>query len=121
MSEGSDPIYVMDEFDLRPGMLEPFLAALAADYEPGARKRGMHRLHTWVTPPLELVDGGTQVLIVWQLDGVSGFWEMRRANAQPSVAAWWRDCERFVSARTRRYAADASALATLEAAGNQHA
>ena len=39
MSESSDPIYVVDELDLRPGMLDAFLKALEVDYEPGARHR----------------------------------------------------------------------------------
>ena len=83
MSE-RDPIYVLDEIDLRPGMLEPFLETLEADYAPGAAARGMRRLHTWVTPPFELAAGGTQVLIVWQVDGVEGFHDLKVRSAAGS-------------------------------------
>jgi len=119
MREGSEPIYVLDEIDLRPGMLDSFLETLEADYAPGAAERGMRRLHTWVTPPFELAAGGTQVLIVWELDDVQSFWGTRSSSAD--AATWWNECERLIQSRTRRYAAESSALAAFAAAGRQNA
>ncbi len=116
-----DPITIIDELELRPGMLRPFLEALHADYLPGAEARGLTLLHTWVTPPVELAEGGTRVLLVWQVDGVPGFWRMRSGSAGPEVAAWWQACERFVVSRTRRTAVEAEALPRFEAAGRLHA
>jgi hypothetical protein len=114
-------IFVLDELELRPGMLEPFREALARDYLPLAEARGMKLLHTWVSPPVELASGGTRVLIVWRLAGVPGFWRMRAQSDPAALDAWWRSCERFAVSRTRRFAADADALGELGALGRIHA
>ena len=115
------PVYVVDEIELHPGKLEPFLASLAADYEPAAVERGMQRVHTWVTPPLELAEGGTQVLVVWQVAGVPGFWGSR-GGADADVLGFWERCDaEYARSRSRRYAADATNLAALDAAGRQYA
>ncbi len=115
-----DPITIIDELELRPGMLEPFLEAMNAQYRPGAEQRGLRLLHEWVTPPVELADGGTRLLLVWQVDGVPDFWRMRSQNAAPEVARWWRGCERFLVSRSRRYAVEAEALSRFAAAGTLH-
>jgi hypothetical protein len=116
-----NPVFALDELELRPGMLEPFRAALAREYRPLAEARGMTLLHTWVTPPIELAAGGTRVVLVWQLAGVEGFWRMRAQSDPAPLDAWWRSCERFAVSRTRRFAADADALAELGALGRRHA
>ena len=116
-----DSVFILDELELRPGMLAPFRKAFLAQYAPGARQRGMRLLHTWVTPPVELETGGTKVVLVWQLDGVSGFWTMRSQNGGPETAAWWQNCEQFVVSRTRRYAVEADALPRLESAARANA
>jgi hypothetical protein len=117
----SGAITLLDELDLRPGMLEEFLHAFDAQYRPGAEARGLRLLHTWVTPPVELAGITTRVVLVWQIDGLEGFWAMRSQNSSPEVEAWWRDCERFIVSRTRRYAVEADALASFVAAGRLHA
>jgi len=120
--EGCEPpIFVLDELVLRPGMLEPFMAALEQDYRPGAEARGQRLLHRWVTPPTTAAGAEHAVLLVWQLDGVAGFWTMRSQNATPEVVAWWADAERFIRSRTRRFAAESEALAGLDALGRIHA
>ncbi len=116
-----DPITIIDDLELRPGMLEPFLEAMNADYRPGAEQRGLRLVHTWVTPPAELDGGGTRVLLVWQVDGVPGFWRMRSQSGSPEVARWWQACERFTVSRSRRTAVEAEALRRFEAAARLHA
>ncbi|HKK52343.1 MAG TPA: hypothetical protein VKA74_12180 [Myxococcota bacterium] len=119
--EAARPIVMLDELEVRPGMLDPFLDALESDYRPGAEGRGLRLRHVWVTPPLESAAVSTQVVLVWELAGVPGFWRMRSANASSEVADWWRSCERFVSARTRRYAVEAADLEGFARAGRVHA
>ena len=109
MSEPAS-VFVLDELELRPGMLAAFRDALRREYLPGARSRGMELLHTWVTPPVELAAGGTRVVLVWRVPGPAGFWRMRAERDEAGVAAWWRVCERFTVSRTRRFAADADEL-----------
>ena len=115
------PVYFLDELELRPGMLEPFLASLEADYEPAASERGMRRVHTWVTPPVELAAGRTHLLVIWEVAGAAGFWGSR-AGDDPGVLAWWKACEeRYLVSRSRRYAASAEDLSALDAASKQFA
>ena len=119
-NERPEPIYVLDEVELRPGMLDAFLEAMHERYRPDAEARGQRLLHTWVTPPT-LIEGIPQtVLLVWQLEGVAGFWQMRSQNATPEVMSWWADCDAFVHRRTRRFAAEFEALAGLDALGRQN-
>jgi hypothetical protein len=112
--DDATPVFVLDELELRPGMLAGFRDALAREYVPGAEARGMQLLHTWVTPPVELAAGGTRVVLVWRLEGPEGFWRMRAQRDEAAVEAWWRSCERFATSRTRRFAADADALEALK-------
>ena len=114
-------IYVLDELDLQPGALEPFLSTFERDYRPAAEARGMQLQHTWVTPPVELADRGSTVLLVWSLDGAAGFWGMRAQNGHPEVAAWWEACREVIASRSRRFAAEHSELAALAAAGTRNA
>lgn len=117
----NDRVFVLDELELRPGKLDAFLAAFETGYLPAARARGMTLLHRWVTPPLELPEGGSSVLLVWSLSGPAGFWTMRSQSGTEEVAQWWRHCDGFITRRSRRLAAEASALPRLEAAGKRHA
>ena len=114
------PIYVLDEFELHPGALGGFLSALEQEYLPVAEARGMQLRHKWITPPVELSDRGSTVLLVWVLDGVAGFWGMRGQSGHEDVAAWWERCSEFFSRRTRRFAAESSDLAAFAAAGRRN-
>ena len=113
----ADPIYVLDELHLKPGMLDAFLASMRANYLPGAEARGQVLVHTWVTPPTSTDGIPMSVLLVWRLEGVAGFWRMRSQNATPDVVQWWKDCEAFVDSRSRRFAASPSSIPAFEALG----
>ena len=114
---GVEPIYVLDELQVRPGKLEAFLASMRADYLPGAEARGQRLIHTWVTPPTGIEGVPKTVILVWRLDGVPGFWQMRSQNASPEIAQWWSESETFIERRTRRFAAASDSLADLDALG----
>ena len=114
-------IYVLDELQLQPGALESFLSTFERDYRPAAEARGMRLEHKWVTPTFERADRGSTLLLVWALDGVGGFWGMRAQNGEPQIAEWWDECDELIASRTRRYAAESSALPGLAAAGARHA
>lgn len=116
-----DPIFLIDELLLRPGHLEDFLTAFRAHYLPGATARGQRLLQTLVTPPTTSPGIAQSVLLVWQLDGLEGFWGMRSQNASLEVAEWWRDCEKHIEARTRRYAASPDAIERFEKIGRLNA
>ncbi len=120
-SEEVDPVYVIDELELREGGRNGFLEALERDYRPGAEARGQHLVHTWITPPIDSKGVPVRVMLVWRLDGIQGFWTMRSQNSGENVVAFWRDVERFVASRTRRYAASPKSVARFEAIGRMHA
>ena len=113
--------FLIDEIELRPGALEDFLAAMDTGYRPGAEARGQRLVHTWVTPPTRTEGIPVSVMLVWQLDGVEGFWRMRSQNAADDVVAWWREAERYCVSRTRRYAASPAAVDRFEAFGRANA
>lgn len=106
------PLTVLDELEIMPGQLDDFLAAMRADYQPGAEARGMTLEHVWITPPFERPEGGTTVILVWHLAGAAGFWAMRSQSSTDEVASWWRRCNAFIVSRTRRIAAEWDDLST---------
>lgn len=121
MNSASETIHLIDEIELLPDATDDFLAAFRARYLPGARERGMELVHTWITPPESPPEAGASVLLVWGLEGVPGFWSMRRQSAAPEVDDWWRECERYAVRRTRRFAVTPESRADFSAAGRVHA
>lgn len=121
MSESADTIYMIDEIELEPGQLEPFLEAFRARYLPIARERGMELLHTWVTPPEGPPDLGETVMLVWGLSGIPGFWQMRSQTGSPGIAEWWTECDTYCVKRTRRFAVTPEARPVYLAAGRVRA
>jgi hypothetical protein len=121
MSDSGDTIFLIDEIELRPDVMDDFLEAFRARYLPGARDRGMELVHTWVTPPETPPETGATILFVWALAGIPGFWRMRSQNATPEIADWWRECEGYCVQRTRRFAVAPESLSAFSAAGRVHA
>ncbi len=117
----AEPIYVLDEVELEPDRLDAFLDALEKGYRPAAEARGLHLIHRFVTPPTTTPGIRQSVILVWQLDGVPGFWRMRSQNAAPEIAAWWQQVERLIRRRSRRFAAAPEAIAGFEALGRANA
>ena len=123
-AEGSeaDPIFVIDDLRLRAGQLESFLEAFEARYRPGAEARGQRLLHVLVDPPTRALDVPHSVVLLWQVDGIAGFWGVRSQNATEEVLRFWNDCDaRWVESRTRRFAASPASLPVLDAAGRVNA
>ncbi len=119
---GGDPVFVIDELVLRDGQLDAFLDAFASDYRPGAEARGQRLLHLLVSPPTRAVALPQTVTLLWQLDGIAGFWGMRSQNATEDVVAFWADCDaKWSTSRSRRLAATPEALPLLDAAGRVNA
>lgn len=114
------PITIVDELELLPGQLDDFMAAFETEYRPGAEDRGMKLAHLWVTPPFERPEGGTTLLIIWQVEGAAGFWAMRSQSGAEDVARWWKRCDAFTVRRSRRIAAEAADLPSLAQAGHAH-
>ena len=116
-----DSIFVLDELQLKPGMLDAFLEAMESRYRPAAEARGQELIHVWVTPPTTTDGVSLSVLLVWRLEGVPGFWQMRSQNSTEEIAAWWSDCDTYIDSRTRRFAASPTSVPGFEALGRLNA
>jgi hypothetical protein len=77
-------------------------------------------LHTWVTPPEGPPGLGETVLLVWSLNGIPGFWQMRSQTGLAGIAEWWSECDDYCVRRTRRFAVEPAARAGYLAAGRVH-
>ena len=89
----ADPIFVIDDLRLRSGQLAPFLEAFETRYRPGAEARGQRLLQVLVHPPTRALDVPHSVVLLWQVDGIAGFWGVRSRNATEDVVRFWRDCD----------------------------
>jgi hypothetical protein len=57
-----------------------------------------------ITPPLELDDEPTTLLLWWSLPDAAGFWAAKRgAVSDPAVSAFWSEVDRVVDSRSRRF------------------
>ena len=55
-----------------------------------------------VTPPVEVSGVSNVVIHVWALSDAGAFWTMRaQASADPDVAAWWQEADRYALRRER--------------------
>lgn len=118
----ADPIFVIDDLRLRAGQLAPFLEAFETRYRPGAEIRGQRLLQVLVHPPTRALDVPHSVVLLWQVDGIAGFWGVRSQNATEDVVRFWLDCDaQWVDSRTRRYAASPASLPALDSAGRVNA
>lgn len=117
MDDGVDPIFLIDEIDLRSDSVDALLASFRTRYLPGARERGMELVHTLVTPPEGPTNGEATLLLFWKISGIAGFWAMRSANATPEIAEFWRECDALCIRRTRRFAVEADARGGFTALG----
>ena len=97
-------IFVLDQIELLPGKLAEFREALDARYLPAASKRGLRFVDAWLTPPLDLHDAGNELLLLWSLPDIAGFWEMRRLQGEdPESERWWHEVSPWIASRSRRF------------------
>jgi L-rhamnose mutarotase len=100
-------VHVMDGLQVRPGRMDEVRRRVDADYEPLAHAAGMRRIHTWISPAVELDDQPTELFIVWEVDDVDGYWQAKRASAADErMSAFWEGLAPLLAGRTRRIMAD---------------
>jgi hypothetical protein len=105
-------IWLLDRYEARPGRLRELEAGFESDYLPGARRRGLTLVDRWVSPPVELEQGGNELLVLWSLPDRDAFWKMRIAGgADPEVHAWWRRADALVVRRERQFLGALESLA----------
>jgi hypothetical protein len=98
------PIYVLDEMTVPPGRLGELRTLIDEAYRPGAGARGLRFERMCITPPLELDDEPTTLVLWWSLPDVPGFWATKRSAVNdPAVAAFWQKVDGVVHSRSRRF------------------
>ena len=111
-------IYILDQITLKPGCVGAFMGCFEADYLPAAVRRNMKLFLRSVSPPVELEDHSSEVILLWQINEIGDFWSMRKeAKVDASVASFWQTCEAWIETRNRKvlspYSSDSEELANV--------
>jgi hypothetical protein len=97
-------IWLLDRYEVKPGRLRELRAAFESRYLPNARRRGLTLVGNWVTPPVELEQGGNEWLVLWSLPDREAFWKMRSGSgSDPEVRGWWDEADALVLRRERQF------------------
>ena len=100
-------IHILDVLRVEPGRIDDVLRRVRDEYEPLMRELDTALAHTCIAPAVEVVDRPTELLLLWALPDVAGFWRMRTAAAgDPRVRAFWHGIEPLVAGRERRLMCD---------------
>lgn len=107
-------IWIIDEVETKPGMGEAFLTAYMSRYAPGAEARGLRLAHRMVEPAMWMRDASNRLLLIWEAPEVIALWEAKKqSRADPSVADWWEEADRYLISRRRSTQAPVEMLGTL--------
>lgn len=100
-------IHVLDALVVRPGTLDEVRDLVRDVYEPALGALGARLAHTWMAPPVELLDDPIELLLLWEYADTAAYWRVRRVAAGSAVVlAFWRDVGRLVEGRSRRIMVD---------------
>lgn len=103
------PIELIYELDVPPGRLDEVKRLFFERYLPASAERGMHFAGAFITPPIELDDAPTTLVLRFELADESAVWAMKRhAAASSDVADFWKRIDEIVMARSRRFLAPAA-------------
>jgi hypothetical protein len=109
------PIVRIDDITVASGQRGHFLSLLVSDYVPAAEARGLALVEIALSPPVDVPDRETDVVIIWHVPDVDAFWEARRAAMMdPRVASFWELSASLVARRTRRYASSSMTLPPVD-------
>lgn len=103
----SRPIYVIDEFETKPGQGPALIKYYLGDYAPSAVERGMTLERILVSPPVWMDDQPNTVTITWTLPHVGAWWRMSATGRyDPEVAAWWEGASPMAAKRSRQFSVE---------------
>lgn len=107
-------IHVLDAFVVQPHRLAEVRASVRDVYEPAVATLGARLVHTWIAPPVELVDEPIELLLLWEYADEAAYWQVRIAAAgSEAIETFWRDLEARVAHRTRRIMVDPDDISVL--------
>ena len=100
------PIQLIYELAVPPTRLREVHELFARDYLPAALERGMTYAGAYITPPIELDDAPTTLVLQFTLPDTDAVWAMkRRVTDSAEVAEFWRRVDSIVVSRQRRFLA----------------
>jgi len=100
-------IHVLDVLTVAPGGVEEVRRMMRDEYVPVVAALDMRLVHEWLNPAVELVDRPTELVYLWELDDVPGFWRMRTVAARdPRVTAFWESIAPLLMSRDRKLMCD---------------
>jgi hypothetical protein len=100
------PIQLIYELAVPPTRLREVHQLFATDYLPAAGERGMTFAGAYITPPIELDDAPTTLVLQFTLPDADAVWAMkRRVIDSAEVAEFWRRVDAIVVSRQRRFLA----------------
>lgn len=113
-SVDNEPIYILDRVVVKPGMATAYRDAYLENYAPSAERRGMRLVSVLASPPLDVAGEPTTILILWSVDGVAAWWDMRIGRGPGQLpdpsgrgrSAWWEESDEMVVERSRSVLAD---------------
>ena len=100
------PIQLTYELSVPPTRLREVHDLFTTDYLPAALERGMTFAGAYITPPIELDDAPTTLVLQFTLPDVDAVWAMkRRVTDSAEVAEFWHRVDTLVVSRARRFLA----------------
>ena len=109
------PIQLIYELAVPPTRLREVHDLFTDSYLPAARDRGMSFDGAYITPPIELDDAPTTLVLQFTLPDADAVWAMKRkVTDSVEVADFWRDIDGIVVSRQRRFLAPYAAPHTQE-------
>lgn len=102
-------VRILDTITVARDAATDWLSELRSEYVPGAEQRGMRLAATWWAHSERTDADAVDIVLLWEIADVWGFWGMRgSAAADPAVANWWDKTDTTVLSRQRRVLADAT-------------
>lgn len=97
-------IRLIYELSVPPGRLREVHELFTTAYLPAANERGMVFDGAHITPPVELDDAPTTLVLQFTLPDSNAVWAMKR-KVTDEVAGFWRRVDAIVVSRQRRFSA----------------
>ena len=99
-------IQLIYELAVPPTRMAEVHQLFADRYLPEASERGMNFTGAYITPPIELDDAPTTLVMQFTLPDANAVWAMKRqVTDSPEIAQFWLDVDGIVVSRQRRFLA----------------
>jgi hypothetical protein len=106
-------VLILDEIDVKPGMVAAVRDAYRTAYRPGAEARGMVLEAAWQNPPaIDVAELPATLFYLWTVEDQAGWWRQRLSRTPDGVdereakLAFWQSIAPMTTGRKRRMLTD---------------